>query len=61
MMPMDLMKLFQLLAAFAVVSCHGLNINYDYTDLQLADFIAMTVRQHDILTYLFYYSTIDNY
>ena len=37
------MKLFQLLAAFAVVSCHGLDINYDYTDLQLADFIAMTV------------------
>ena len=37
------MKLFQLLAAFAVLGCHGLNINYDYTDLQLADFIAMTV------------------
>ena len=43
MMPMDLMKLFQLLAAFAVVGCQGLNINYDYTDLQLADFISMTV------------------
>ena len=49
---MELMKLFQLLAAFAVVGSHGLNINYDYTDLQLADFIAMTV--HTVQrTYLF--------
>ena len=59
-MPMDLMKLFQLLAAFAVLSCDGVNINYDYTDLQLADFIAMTVPHYDITTYPLYYSTLDN-
>ena len=45
---MDLLKLFQVLAALAAVGCDGLNINYDYTDLQLADFIAMTVPdRHD--------------
>ena len=41
---MGLLRLFQLLAALAV-GCDGFNINYDYSDQALADFIARTVRK----------------
>merc|ERR1711936_856695 len=38
---MDLLKLVQLLAVLAV-GCLGYNINYDYSDQELAEFIART-------------------
>ena len=40
---MDWLKVFLVTGAL-VIGCNGYNINYDFTDQQLTDFIARTVR-----------------